>query len=169
MLTKSCCGKQPAPTPATAKTDMSLLRPVNTSLCLEKICESNYQKLFRLIPNLSEFTDTAVGHTQHQPALHLQILERNPYTLTIELSHCFNQQSADLIEPAVRIRVYLDAQLAEVLRDHDRPAVDRVYQNPGRALDIQEYKWRLNYFLQKWLDHCLKTDYQFSNHAGCTI
>jgi uncharacterized protein YqiB (DUF1249 family) len=147
---------------------MSRLRPVNTSLCLEKICESNYQKLFRLIPNLCMLDNTAIGLTDNKPALHLDILERNPYTLTIELSHCFKQQLSELIAPAVRIRVYLDAQLAEVIRDHDRPTVERLYRNPGRALEIQEYKWQLNYFLQKWLDHCLKTEYRFSSKSELT-
>lgn len=148
---------------------MSLLRPVNTSLCLEKICESNYQKLFRLIPNLCTLNKSAVGRTEQQPALYLDIVERNPYTLTIELSHCFNQPIAELMAPALKIRVYLDAQLAEVIRDQDRPAVDRVYQNPGQVLEIQEYKWRLNYFLQKWLDHCLKTEYCFASGADCVV
>lgn len=146
---------------------MSQVRPVNTSLCLEKICESNYQKLFRLIPNLQAMKKTAIGQTENRPALHLDILERNPYTLTIELSHCFKQQLSELMAPTVKIRIYMDAQLAEVIRDTDRPAVARVYQNPGRALEIQEYKWRLNYFLQKWLDHCLKTEYQFSEVNTC--
>ena len=149
---------------------MSQLRPVNTSLCLEKICESNYQKLFRLIPNLCAFEKRAIAHTQGRPSLYLDVLERNPYTLTIELSHCFSRPLTELIAPAVKIRVYLDAQLAEVIRDNDRPAVDRVYQDPGRALEIQDYKWRLNYFLEKWLDHCLKTNYRFDKaDAGCII
>jgi len=149
---------------------MRQLRPINTSICLEKICQSNYQKLFRLIPNLKLLDKAAVGHTPNQrPALHLDILERNPYTLTIELNHCFAHPLAELMAPAVKIRVYLDAQLAEVIRDGDRPTVDRVYHNPGRILEIQEYKWRLNYFLQKWLDHCLKTEYQFSNATSCFI
>jgi uncharacterized protein YqiB (DUF1249 family) len=146
---------------------MSQLRPVNTSLCLEKLCESNYQKLFRLIPNLCVLTASAVGRTEHHPALYLDILERNPYTLTIELSHCFTQPIVELMAPALKIRIYLDAQLAEVIRDHDRPEVDRVYQDPGQVLEIQEYKWRLNYFLQKWLDHCLKTEYRFANQPDC--
>lgn len=140
---------------------MSQVRPVNTSLCLEKICESNYQKLFRLIPNLCSFDKTAIGHTPEKPALYLDVIERDRYTLTIELSHCFNRQLAELIEPGVKIRVYLDAELAEVIRDNDRPAVERVYKNPGHLREIRDYKWRLNYFLQKWLDHCLKTDYRF--------
>lgn len=143
---------------------VSQVHPVNTSLCLEKLCESNYQKLFLLIPNLRSFDRTAIGHTQNKPELYLDVLERNPYTLTIMLTHCFNKQLARLIEPGVKIRVYLDAQLAEVIRDNDRPDVSQVYKNPGAAREIQDYKWRLNYFLQKWLDHCLKTDYQF--HSG---
>lgn len=146
---------------------MSQLKPVNTSQCLEKLCESNYQKLFRLIPELCGFSRAAIGRSERQPALHLEILERNPYTLTIELSHRFNQQLSELMRPAVKIRVYLDAQLAEVIRDCDRPAVDHVYQNPAQTLEIRDYKWRLNYFLQKWLDHCLKTNYQFSSTADC--
>lgn len=144
---------------------MSLVQPVNTALCLEKLCESNYQKLFRLIPNLRSFDKTAVGMTNNRPALYLDVLERNPYTLTIELSHCFKQSLPELILPAVKIRIYLDAQLAEVIRDVDRPNVDHVYKDPGSLVEIRNYKWRLNYFLQKWLDHCLKTEYAFSSQA----
>jgi len=140
---------------------MSLVQPVNTSFCLEQLCESNYQKLFKLIPNLCSFDKSAIGLTQNKPALYLDVLERNPYTLTIELTHCFNQQRSELLVPAVKIRIYLDAQLAEVIRDNDRPTVDKVYQDPGDLVEIRNYKWRLNYFLQKWLDHCLKTEYRF--------
>ena len=140
---------------------VSQIRLVNTSWCLEKICESNYRKLFRLIPDLCAFDKTAIGQTPDKPALYLDVLERNPYTLTIELNHCFDQSPAETIAPRLKIRVYLDAQLAEVIRDDDRPAVARVYNNPGAIVEIQDYKWRLNYFLQKWLDHCLKTEYRF--------
>lgn len=141
---------------------MSRLRPINTSWCLEQLCESNFHKLLRLIPGLPHFEKSAIGETLEHPALYLDIVDRSPYTLTIELSHCFSQRSDRLMQPAVKIRLYMDAQLAEVIRDSDRPAVSRVYANPGRMLEIQEYKWRLNYFLQKWLDHCLKNQYRFT-------
>jgi uncharacterized protein YqiB (DUF1249 family) len=142
---------------------MSQFRPINTSLCLEKICESNYQKLFTLIPNLRSFDKIAIGHTDNKPALYLYVLERNPYTLTIELNHCFNSILTELIEPGVKIRIYLDAQLAEVIRDHEHPAVEQVFKTPAYLREIRDYKWRLNYFLDKWLDHCLKINYRFEN------
>ncbi|MGZ8227609.1 MAG: DUF1249 domain-containing protein, partial [Methylococcaceae bacterium] len=94
-------------------------------------------------------------------SLHLAVIERTAYTMTIELSHCFNKSRDRFFEPAVKIRIYLDAQMAEVLSDHARAEVTRVFKDPGLSCEIMHYKWRLNYFLQKWLDHCLKKDYQF--------
>ena len=88
---------------------------------------------------------------------------RLDYLLQKWLEHCFNKNLDDFLEPAVKIRVYLDAQLAEVLSDHARASVSRVFKDPGLSLEIMNYKWRLNYFLQKWLDHCLNKDYKFSN------
>ena len=144
---------------------MSTVNPVNKSFCLEQICESNYQKLLKLIPDLLTLKKTAVGHALNNTALHITVIESTPYTLTVELSHSFTHNLEELLEPAVKIRLYLDAQLAEVLSDHVRVGVARVFKDPGLSREIMNYKWRLNYFLQKWLDHCLKKDYQFSKSA----
>ncbi len=144
---------------------MSFVNPINKSICLEYVCESNYQKLFKLIPDLMAFKESAIGLALHNTTLHLEIIERTPHTMTVELSHCFNGNLDEFLEPAVKIRVYLDAQLAEVLSDHARAGVSQVFKDPGLTREIMNYKWRLNYFLQKWLDHCLKKDYQFSTKS----
>jgi hypothetical protein len=147
---------------------MSFVNPVNKSICLEQVCESNYQKLLKLIPDLMAFKEAAIGHAPHHTTLHLEIIERTPYTMTVELSHCFSRNQDEFLEPAVKIRIYLDAQLAEVLSDHARAGVTQVFKDPGLSREIMNYKWRLNYFLQKWLDHCLKKNYLFRAHAGQT-
>ncbi len=157
--------QRPRLLPGKLTTVMSFVNPVNKSICLEQICASNYQKLFKLIPDLMRFKATATGLARHHTKLHLEIIERTPYTLTVELSHCFQRDKDELLEPAVKIRLYLDAQLAEVLSDHARAGVAQVFKDPGLSLEIMNYKWRLNYFLQKWLDHCLKKDYLFSAEA----
>jgi len=146
---------------------MSLVHPVNTSLCLEKLCESNFQKLFSLIPDLCSFQISAITETTDKPALHLKILERSNHTITVELSHCFNKVLGEFMEPAVKIRIYLDANLAEVIKDHARPMVSAVYKDPSQSIEIMNYKWRLNYFLQKWLDHCLQNNYIFRSTGMC--
>ncbi len=167
MLIKLCFGKQQVPVLVIRKTnraiDMSLVHPVNTSLCLEQLCESNFEKLFRLIPDLCSFRNQATGKTSNKPTLYLKIIDRSNHTLTVELSHRFKKNLDTFMEPAVYIRIYLDANLVEVLKDHVRPIGSKVYKDPRRSIEIMNYKWRLNYFLQKWLDHCLQKDYEFQS------
>lgn len=144
---------------------MSLLNPVNKSFCLEQLCASNYQKLFKLIPNLLTIREGAIGYSAHHSPLHLTILDQSPYTMTIELSHCFMTDTDNLLEPAVIIRIYQDVKLAEVLSDHVRLSVTQVFRDLSLSTEIMNYKWRLNYFLQKWLNHCLNQHYQFNANA----
>ena len=160
-------GQRPRLLPGRLTLLMAYVNPVNKSFCLEQICESNYQKLLRLIPDLLTLTETAIGCAPNNTTLHMTVIESTPYTMTVELSHCFSQNLHELLEPAVKIRLYQDAQLAEVLSDHVRAGVAQVFKDPGLSREIMNYKWRLNYFLQKWLDHCLKKGYKFSKTAAC--
>jgi len=142
---------------------MGYLNPINKAFCLEQICASNFQKIFQLIPGLLAFEEKAHGFAVNHSTLYLEVIERTAYTMTIELSHSFNRNLEESLEPAVKIRIYLDAKLAEVLSDHARAAVSQVYKGWSCSREIMNYKWRLNYFLQKWLDHCLKKEYQFTS------
>ncbi|MEQ1557546.1 MAG: DUF1249 domain-containing protein [Methyloglobulus sp.] len=148
---------------------MSFLNPINKSQCLEEVCEANFQKLFQLIPDLRIFKDKATGIAPCNTLLYVQIIEQTAYTLTIELSHCFSKKPDELMVPEVRIRLYLDAQLAEVISDHARASVNHVFKDFGLSREIMNYKWRLNFFLQKWLDHCLTKGYRFTPQAELAV
>lgn len=141
---------------------MSLLNPINKSLCLEQLCTANFQKLSRLLPDLDSIGRSAVGIAPNRSHLYLNVLERSPYTVTIELSHRFIRPEDQQILPAIIIRIYLDAKMAEVLSDHAHKAIPQVFEHFGFSQAIMDYKWRLNYFLQKWLEHCLSQGYLFS-------
>lgn len=148
-------------------TAMSLFDPDNKSLCLEQLCSANYHKLLRLVPNLVAIHETTVGIALSSPVgrqgsqLILKVVERSPYTLTVELSHSFGRPENTQFLPALLIRVYLDAKMAEVISDYAHKAVPQAFAHFGFSKAIMDYKWRLNYFLQKWLEHCLKQDYLF--------
>ena len=144
---------------------MSQVNPINKSFCLEQICESNYHKFLRLIPDIHQINTSAIGQFPNKPSLHLKIIERTAYTLTVQLTHCFQDAPDEFIEPAVKIRLYGDAKLAEVLRDHSRIDVFKAIADAGQSKKIMDYKWSLNYLLGKWLDYCLQTDYQFETVA----
>ncbi len=141
---------------------MSLFDPSNKSLCLEQLCSANYQKLLRLIPNLVSIHETAVGVAPRCSPLILTVIERSPYTITVELSHHFGKPENTQPLPAILIRIYLDAKMAEVISDYAHKAIPQVFEHFGYSKAIMDYKWRLNYFLQKWLEHCLKQGYLFS-------
>ena len=140
---------------------MSIFHPVEKSFWLHKVCEANYRKLRDLIPDLSGIGAAATARVRDKPALHLRLLERSPYTLTLELTHDFARGYEPLTEPAVRIRVCLDAKTAEVLSDHCRPFVLDALRDEASARAVLDYKWSLNYFLARWLDHCLSSKYRF--------
>lgn len=140
---------------------MHLLDPLNKSYCLYRICESNYFKLLKLVPDLLNIRGQATASIAGKPPLYIKIIERTPYTLTFELSHFFDYQTGALFEPAVRIRAYLDAKSVEVLRDRHRPHIEKAFRTPAAHREIMQYKWTLNYFLEKWLSHCLQLGYRF--------
>ena len=144
---------------------MAKVAPLNKSFCLQNICETNYYKIFSLIPNLREINESAQGFSHGKPMLHVEVLEQTPYTKTIQLSHFFENENDVLLAPAVKIRMYFDVCTAEVLRDYKREEVVKAITDISQSKDIMDYKWRLNYFLEKWLDHCLKNNYDFVNEA----
>ena len=135
------------------------LDPINKSRMLQTLCESNFHKLFRLAPDLLCIQSAAMARASGRPALYIRILERNRYTLTVELTHHFETEGR--FEPAVKIRVYLDAKSAEVLRDpHRLSERNAIQKNPAPEI-VLEYKWTLNYFLDRWIDHCIEQGYRF--------
>ena len=141
---------------------MSSFDPVNKSYWLASLCESNYLKLARLIPDLDLIPPSASAQVDGKPSLLLKLIERSPYTLTLELSHCFAWGFETLLEPAVILRVYLDARVVEVLSDHARPFVRDAIKDGITPRGVMDYKWSLNYFLSQWLDHCLESHYSFT-------
>jgi uncharacterized protein len=144
---------------------MTAFNPVEKSLCLHKVCEANYRKLASLVPGLLQISDIATAVVAGKPALHLRLIERSPFTLLLELTHDFADGHAALAEPAVMIRVCLDARTVEMLSDYTRPLVHQALSEPMIPSAVLDYKWSLNYFLSRWLDHCLVGHYQF--RIGC--
>lgn len=138
----------------------AVLRPVNRSYYLQLVCETNYTKLLRLLPDLADLEQVALRNDAGEPTLYARLLERTPYTVTLELTHYFAAGLEIRPEPAVHVRVFLDAKLAEVLCTDTKPFVrDVLRRNPSHKA-VLDYKWHLNYFLEKWLDHCLRHNYR---------
>ena len=135
---------------------MSRFSPLEKPYWLHEVCEHNYLKLTRLIHDWAHLVDTLTAYADSKPPLCLKLLQRAPYTLIVELTHDFTCTETPAREPDIRIRICLDAKTAEVLT--------RQAAEPLGADRVLERKWRHNYFLSRWLDHCLNSNYRFSEN-----
>lgn len=138
------------------------------------LCEMNFFRLLRLMPgreNGVSHWGFSVGHGQptgtEQGAegedssglinVSISIVDSAPYTTTVEL-----QQTSFLPllkKPKVLIRMYHDAEMAEIVgwdrHRHWRPH----YLYPNTHMYQPDEKLALNKFLGEWLEFCRKHGY----------
>ena len=142
---------------------MPLPRP-NTFAGLMELYESNYIKIRRLCDNFKVLGDYSISKIDHGMDLHLIVMERTKYTVTINLSYKFSKQQnmTDLNDyPNVMVRVYFDAMQAEVLHRVSKPRLHAVNSKFTMDPGWLHNKWADNRFLFKWLSFCLHQGHQF--------
>ena len=128
--------------------------------------EENFIKLRKLVPEIDLINESSVSTSHGHLDLHLKILERSKFTTTLLLSYCFDDAGKKRMEPNLKIRIYHDASLAEVMSGrlhHGRLVLDNV---PSDSL---KEKWTLNRFLSKWLKYCLRQKHGFKPQASALI
>lgn len=133
---------------------------------LMAMCEENYQRLLRLVPQLKCMRGTLRSRSITGLDLYLEVIDQAPYTTLLHLTHYFphrDQRVHRLPEPDpdVLLRAYHDSQQVEVLdlRQTILPVQNR-YEYPAL-----ESKWRVNLFLSKWLAYCAVLEHGFVSSA----
>lgn len=124
--------------------------------------EDSYACLLRLVPEPDFPFDVGISRSAIDRDLHLRVLDRSRYTVTINLSYRFDGATEIQSEPDVDIRVYRDVMLAEALRvgPHTHCAVLR---DLDRELGpMIKGRWGRNLLLNKWLIYLLAQGHGFS-------
>ena len=132
----------------------AIIRP-RSFVGLMALYESNYLRLLRLIPELSRLDGYYRSTVAGDCALHVEILERSRYTVTLSLSYFFYEGDVRIADPDMKVRLYLDGQLAEAMGfsgDHRHAALRRLSRAHRHELDS---RWRRNIVLNKWLDYLM--------------
>jgi uncharacterized protein YqiB (DUF1249 family) len=120
---------------------------------LMALYESNYLRLLRLVPELGRIDGCFRSRVAGECDLHLEVLERSRYTVTLSLTYHLETDDGLLVDPDLSVRAYLDGQLAEVLaigKSQRDPALRRFVREHRAELDR---RWRNNVVLNKWLDY----------------
>lgn len=123
------------------------------------ICESNYQQLMRLLPGIREGVDAwsfGAGNTVplvSKPVhftVSIRVKEVGPYTTTIYVE----QNSLQVESPAITVRLYHDADVAEIIEWDGHRHWQPTYAYPNVNMYQPDEKIALNRFLFDWLIFC---------------
>ncbi len=122
---------------------------------LMTLYESNYLRLLQLVPEIERLDGCFRSSVAGDCNLHLEILERCRYTVTLSLSYYFQEGGERVADPDMRVRMYLDGRLAEAMKfggDHRHAELRRLQRAHRGELDT---RWRRNIVLNKWLEYLM--------------
>ncbi len=122
---------------------------------LMSLYEENFQRINRLIPELRRLDGCYRSRVAGDCDLYLEILERSRYTITFSLSYFFEGDNGRVADPDLKIRAYLDGQLAEAMSltgTHEHAELRRLARAHRAELNV---RWHRNIMLNKWLDYLL--------------
>ncbi len=135
--------------------------------------EANFERLAWLVPELGTAAGTLQSHGNDGLTLQLDILEHSKYTTTLALTHHLRMNnirylrlnSAMIVDPFMKIRVYHDARVAEVLSYQCHSPLQIFH--PDATLNVHNLreKCRINRFLSEWLDYCIAHGYTLARQS----
>lgn len=124
---------------------------------LGALCEANYQRFTRLLPQLEVGLERVFAISQgrdREAKVSIKIRECHRYTTMLEVSQegiC----PSWIQPPHMQVRLYHDANMAEVLSYQNEHRFEGRYQYPNPQMRLPDEKLQLNRFLADWLEHCL--------------
>lgn len=132
-------------------------------------CEINYHRLIRLLPRLDDEEVWSFGIQAASDQLRqvsISVVERSRYTTTVAVA----QES--LLEnwvpkPTLTVRLYHDAQMAEVLSFQVNRQWAGAYDYPNARMYQPDEKAQQNAFLGEWLEFCLRTGQVLVHLKSC--
>jgi uncharacterized protein YqiB (DUF1249 family) len=128
---------------------------------LMQLYEDNYVRFHQLVSGMDQIEGESRSIRFDEVTLHIQILQRSPYTTTIQLTYLFTINDQITRSPDLKVRVYHDARQAEVMSccRNDPHTFDWLERSACRT--TMQWRWRMNRFFHKWLNYCLKTGHGF--------
>lgn len=123
-------------------------------------CEANYARLRQLFPAMDRSDRHHFGLPGGDEQIFvLRVLERSPYTCEVEIARLGSGGSRWLTFPAIKIRLYHDARLAEVVGFNRVRRIKPCYPYPNSDMHQPDEKAQWNHFLAEWLSICIHNGY----------
>jgi uncharacterized protein len=128
---------------------------------LLKLYEENYQLLSQMLGSLRDYSGAQLSHVPGKPPLWLEIIEQQPYTSIVRLTHSFNVARAVAqtleLDPNAFVRVYHDSKQAEVTHCYVGAHVKRLFSMDVPLHEVNQKRVRMTVFFNKWLRYLLES------------
>lgn len=126
-------------------------------VALMSLYESNRVRLKSVLGDVRSLQGTLQSRVPDECVLEVAVLEQSAYTTVLVLNYLFDEAEAVVREPALEVRLYHDADLAEASRVGTQEP-----RGPLRAIDrllpaSLDARWRRNILLNKWLEYLADT------------
>lgn len=129
-------------------------------VALMSLYESNRVRLQAVLGDVRRLQGTWQSRVAGECVLEVVVLEQSTYTTVLLLNYLFDEATGLLREPALEVRLYHDADLAEASRVGTQEP-----RGPLRAIDrllpaSLDARWRRNILLNKWLEYLADTGHR---------
>lgn len=120
-----------------------------------RLCEQNYRYLLQLLPELYRIGAQWRFFTHSQLHYQIEVLECSRYSTLVRVEQLTSFWPGAL-SPRAEVRLYHDAQLAEVVHIVGVKALQARYDYPNTRLHQSDEKYQQNRHLHDWLQYCLQ-------------
>ena len=121
---------------------------------LQAICERNYVHLLSMLPDCD--TEELIYRFSAGKGLsyQIQIIESARYTSTLAIEQV-DVATPDFMKPAMTVRLYHDARMAEVVHCSTSRRFEARYRYPNPDMLQRDEKFQQNRFAAELLEFCL--------------
>lgn len=137
-------------------------------VALMTLYESNFIRLHWLVADARRLAPVSVSRVPGDCTLELKVVDRGPYTTMLRLSYRFGDPAGEGPEPALEIRVYHDARLAEATAIGTTRRAGPWREFITRVASVADVGWARNMLLNKWLEYCAARGHRFPPASAVT-
>ena len=113
--------------------------------------EHNFATLCALFPDIVVGDEHSLQLELEHSSLLLKIKEKNKYTLLLEVTEKFPTNTVWKQALNMRVRLYTDARLAEVVHYQGKTRFLPKYETPNSKMYHRDEKYQINHLLYDWL------------------
>ncbi|HJL93064.1 MAG TPA: DUF1249 domain-containing protein [Woeseiaceae bacterium] len=131
----------------------------NSFVGLMALYESNFLKLMELIPDIQSYKNNQIMEAAGEDNIYLSVFERTKYTISFSMTYIFESQNGNYLDPNIKVKVYFDGSLAEVLSIDEKQNKNELMKLMDQNKGIINALWKKNIILNKWLELILDKNY----------